>query len=49
MIPKVDKLIIDILLRICSMLTKYSERIPPYEIFSIRNMVEEVAKNGDKR
>lgn len=49
MINKIDKLIIDILLRICSMLTNYSEKISPYEIYAVRSCVEEVTKNGDKR
>lgn len=48
MINKIDKLIIDILLRICSILTNYSEKIAPYEIYAVRSSVEEVMNNGNK-
>lgn len=39
---KIDKLIIFILLKICSMLTHYSDEISSTDIFTINQKVEEI-------
>ena len=44
---KIDKLIIFILLKICSMLTAYSIKICSTDIFTISQKINEIAESGD--
>lgn len=39
---KIDKLIIFILLKICSILTTYSDKISSTDIFTINQKIEEI-------
>lgn len=39
---KIDKLIIFILLKICSILTNYSDKISSTDIFTVNQKIEEI-------
>lgn len=57
MINKIDKLIIDILLKVCEVLTNYSKKISHYDLYEIKTSIKEldshieedveVEENGD--
>lgn len=48
MINPVDRVIINVLLKICGLLAKYSDKIEVHEIFGISRMMDEVFGNGNQ-